>query len=272
MPLNAVSIVTLDGKFDQIGSNRAGIADDGSDALALAINRGSDAMRFLYEGREVHVGAGQSALFGDGMVGRFEVDKRVALSIFRLPRSSLAPCTHRAEELLARPFPSTSEPLRMLDSYARTMMSGDGVSDPSTAQSISRHLIDLIGLALGPIRAEEEQARLSSLRIARIHAVLGEIDAGCLDPDFSIHQVAAKQGLKPRYLQELLADTGTGFGERVLERRLQSAFAMLTRADQQHRKVIDVAYSSGFNDVSYFTRRFRARFGMTPGDARASSP
>jgi AraC-like DNA-binding protein len=34
--------------------------------------------------------------------------------------------------------------------------------------------------------------------------------------------------------------------------------------------MIDIAFSSGFNDVSYFHRTFRARFGMTPNDARAS--
>ena len=203
------------------------------------------------------------------MVGRFEHDRHVALSIFRLPSSSLAPTTQRPEELLARPFPS-SEPLRMLDSYARTMMAGEGISDASTAQSISRHFIDLIGLALGPVREEEEQARLSSLRIGRIHTLLGEIEAGYLDPDFSIHEVAAKQCVRPRYVQELLAETGIGFAERVLELRLQHALWMLARIDQRHRKVIDIAYSSGFNDVSYFTRRFRARYGITPSDARAA--
>ena len=206
------------------------------------------------------------------MVGRFEHDRHVALSIFRLPSSSLAPTTQRPEDLLARPFPS-SEPLRMLNSYARTMMAGEGISEASTAQSISRHFIDLIGLALGPVREEEEQARLSSLRIGRIHTLLGEIEAGYLDPDFSIHEVAARQCVRPRYVQELLAETGVGFAERVLELRLQHALWMLARIDQRHRKVIDIAYSSGFNDVSYFTRRFRARYGMhaerRPGRGRS---
>jgi AraC-like DNA-binding protein len=270
MPLNTVSIVTLDGKFDQIGRNQAGMPDDGSGALALAINRGPETMHFLQDGREVHVEAGQSALFGNGMVGRFVPDKWIALSIFRLPRSSLASTTRRPDELLGRPFASSSEPLRILGSYAHTMMAGDGISDPSTAQSIGRHLTDLIGLALEPVAAEAEETHLSSLRIGRIHALLSEIEAGYLDPGFSIHEVAAKQRFTPRYLHDLLAQTGIGFVERVLELRLQHALRMLSRHDQQHRKVIDIAYSSGFNDVSYFTRRFRARFAMTPGEARAA--
>jgi AraC-like DNA-binding protein len=35
------------------------------------------------------------------------------------------------------------------------------------------------------------------------------------------------------------------------------------------RKVSDIAHLTGFNDVSYFHRAFRRRFGLTPGDARA---
>ena len=36
-----------------------------------------------------------------------------------------------------------------------------------------------------------------------------------------------------------------------------------------HRKVSDVAFACGFNDLSYFHRCFRRRFGMTPAGARA---
>jgi AraC-like DNA-binding protein len=32
--------------------------------------------------------------------------------------------------------------------------------------------------------------------------------------------------------------------------------------------VSDIAYLAGFNDVSYFHRAFRRRFGMTPSDLR----
>ena len=53
--------------------------------------------------------------------------------------------------------------------------------------------------------------------------------------------------------------------------RLNAAWRLLTSVRHAHRKVIDIALSSGFNDVSYFHRSFRARFGMTPSDARAAA-
>jgi AraC-like DNA-binding protein len=57
----------------------------------------------------------------------------------------------------------------------------------------------------------------------------------------------------------------------VLELRLQKAYRLLTDARHADRKVIDIALSCGFNDVSYFHRSFRGRFGMTPSDARAAA-
>ena len=37
---------------------------------------------------------------------------------------------------------------------------------------------------------------------------------------------------------------------------------------QVHSKVSDIAYTIGFNDLSYFHKSFRRRFGVTPADMR----
>jgi AraC-like DNA-binding protein len=77
-----------------------------------------------------------------------------------------------------------------------------------------------------------------------------------------------KAGLSRRYVNDLLYESGWTFAERVMELRLQKARAML--ADRQHdkRKVSEIAYACGFNEISYFNRCFRRRFGATPTDFR----
>ena len=55
----------------------------------------------------------------------------------------------------------------------------------------------------------------------------------------------------------------------MLALRLQHAYRLLTHWRHRQRKVIDIAFTAGFTDLSYFNRSFRARFGMTPSDARA---
>ena len=131
-------------------------------------------------------------------------------------------------------------------------------------------MIDLVGLALAPGGKADDMARRGGLRAGRLHTLLGEIRAGYRNPAFSIQQIATTHRVTARYLQELLQETGIGFTERVLELRLLHSSELLARADMTHRKVSDIAYSSGFNDLSYFHRCFRRRFGMTPADAKPS--
>ena len=132
-------------------------------------------------------------------------------------------------------------------------------------------MIDLVSLALG---AEKDAGRIASergMRAARLDAILREIATGYLDPFFSVGVVSAKLRLSPRYIQDLLHTTGSGFSERVLELRLQHSVGLLAHASAgAMRKVSDIAYSCGFNDLSYFHRCFRRRFGMTPSGVRAA--
>ena len=67
---------------------------------------------------------------------------------------------------------------------------------------------------------------------------------------------------------DLLQETGAGFADRVTELRLQAARKMLADKAKDHVKVVDIAYAVGFNEVSYFNRRFRQRFGEKPSQAR----
>jgi AraC-like DNA-binding protein len=46
---------------------------------------------------------------------------------------------------------------------------------------------------------------------------------------------------------------------------------MLPDPHHNRLKISDIAYACGFNEVSYFNRCFRRRFGSTPGQFRNSS-
>jgi AraC-like DNA-binding protein len=67
----------------------------------------------------------------------------------------------------------------------------------------------------------------------------------------------------------LLEETGQSFTERLVERRLERAFAMLTDPRCLHLAIVDIALAAGFGDVSHFNRMFRRRFGDMPSGARA---
>jgi transcriptional regulator GlxA family with amidase domain len=64
----------------------------------------------------------------------------------------------------------------------------------------------------------------------------------------------------------LLYEAGASFWERLLELRLRKAADLVSR--REPRRIADIAFACGFNDLSYFNRCFRHPFGLTPTAAR----
>src|SRR6185437_11976099 len=77
--------------------------------------------------------------------------------------------------------------------------------------------------------------------------------------------------LSSRYVRMLFATGGTSFSQFVREERLTRARSMLVSPRFRDRRISDIAYEVGFNDLSYFNRSFRRRFGCSPGELRDDS-
>jgi AraC-like DNA-binding protein len=99
-----------------------------------------------------------------------------------------------------------------------------------------------------------------------LKAVLSILERRFTEPDFSAQKLASAAGLSERYVNELLYDAGAGFTTRLNELRLRKAAELLPRSEA---RISDIAFECGFNDLSYFNRSFRRRFGLTPTAARA---
>ena len=97
-------------------------------------------------------------------------------------------------------------------------------------------------------------------------------DEGCFasfaDPSFSSEEAARAIGVSRRYVNDLFHESGNSFAERVLEFRLQKARTMLAKPRYDGAKIGDLAFACGFNDISYFHRCFRRRFGASPAAYR----
>lgn len=82
--------------------------------------------------------------------------------------------------------------------------------------------------------------------------------------EFSLQRLARRIGMSACYLSKLYSKkTGTTITARLKQIRLESAKSEL---EHSNMPIIDICYHSGFNDLSYFYRSFRARFGMCPGN------
>ena len=176
-----------------------------------------------------------------------------------------------AEDLIGRPVGS-GEAVGHLYRYVDLLLSkGPFDAEGPLAGHIDTTMIDLLALALNAEGDGAELARVRGLKSARAQAIIAEIRARYFEPAFSVRDVARKLRLSPRYVQNLLGETGKSFVERVLELRLQRARSMLADRRRDRMRIGDIADACGFNEVSYFNRSFRRRFGASPREYRNGS-
>jgi AraC-like DNA-binding protein len=248
------------------------IARDGNDGFIFGINTGS-ALRHWKRDREVSIPTGSACLFSTAEPGGADFKPGLGTRLgLALPRRQLLALVPDADDLAVRHLDGALPAVQLLTRYIGALLNTDGVDDDQLlSQHVETTLLDLVALALGANRDAGEIAAMRGLRAARLQAALAEIKSGFTKPGFSAHHVAMKLGLSPRYVQSLLQATGSTLSERILELRLQKASAMLANHHYQATHVSQIAYSCGFNQVSYFNRCFRRRFGITPTAARDGS-
>jgi AraC-like DNA-binding protein len=148
------------------------------------------------------------------------------------------------------------------------MIASFGGAMPSTVSTMSDTVVKLLGdWILREGGASGEKAIRHNLLAQR---VLKGIDENFTDPGFSALHLALVLGISRRYVDSILAELGTTFGRALLEKRLERCHRLLTAPSQINRSVTDIAFESGFNDLSHFSKRFRERYGYSSREARRS--
>ena len=201
-----------------------------------------------------------------------ESDKQVHHVNVRMDRTQLLALAPRAEDALARPIQMDQPAFRLLQSYL------DHLSWKSFGQClqldrvVGQHVIDLAALAIGASCDGRVIASRRGARAARLAAIKRWIAANLEEPDLSVVRAARAQGIGPRAIQKLFEEEGTTYSRFVLESRLELARRRLGDVGWAPYPISEVAFASGFGDLSYFNRSFRAAFGEAPSDVRARAP
>lgn len=105
-----------------------------------------------------------------------------------------------------------------------------------------------------------------SVGAARLKKLLQRVEDDCAAP-LSVEQAAAECGCSASHFMRWFKKmTGTTFGVYLNERRLATAAELLRTTDDT---VLSIAEQAGFENLSNFNRRFKARYGVTPRQYRS---
>jgi len=170
----------------------------------------------------------------------------------------------RAPWLRRRPIHRLASNSRFLD-LARHHMVRLVSNDLSEKESsvLTENLCNLLALASAadtpPNRVQAE---------LQLEALLAYCQQNFHRLELSPHSIAEHFGISVRTLHLRFEKLGQSFGRWLLETRLDACCKALRDPRQRTRRISEIAYSCGFNDLSHFNKAFRARFKMSPGEWR----
>jgi AraC-like DNA-binding protein len=245
-----------------VSRTAAHIADGNTD-LALIVNRAGRAT-VQGRGRELTLQEGDAVLMSGAEVATFTRSTPGASTSLRLSYPMVASMVPNLEDAVMSRIPEHNHALRVLTGYLNSVQEGTFPGTPELRQLVVSHVYDLVALALGSSRDAEAAANARGVRAVRLERAKAFIVDNISRPDLSVALTAAHVGVRARYLQKLFEEEGSTFSKFVLDKRLDRAHRMLSEPTFSARAVNAIAYDVGFGDLSYFHRRFRRLYGVTP--------
>lgn len=165
-------------------------------------------------------------------------------------------------------LPADVPEIRLLVSYLAALSFAGDLADADVRVMVGNHIVELVVAALSRVERTENPAVARSLRAARVAAIKRLVEAAYTQPAFDIRRAARRLDLSERYIQKLFEETGLTFSEYLAERRLKCAWDLLSDRANDGRRIQEIAWQSGFSDISTFNRQFVRRFGETPSSVR----
>ncbi len=134
------------------------------------------------------------------------------------------------------------------------------------AASIEEAVIALLAAALKGAGVERPEDT-SPLSLVLRQRVLEFMEQNIHTPELSPEFIQRRFHVSRAHLYRTFANDG-GVAKVLRDMRLDAAFLELTKAERSTRSIAEIAFSLGFSSSNQFLRGFRARFGMTPTEAR----
>jgi len=152
---------------------------------------------------------------------------------------------------------------RLLYEVILDALKGGGSTCPPVDSYMQLAVYGLLGALFAPTDPQPS-SRYANKLFMRIRGLIKDRFA---DPDFGPPEAAAEAGISLRYLQKLFTQCGSTCTEFIYSLRLNQVARLLERRKllSTGEPISAIAYDCGFRDYTHFARKFRRRFGHSPG-------
>ena len=192
---------------------------------------------------------------------------RTKTVVLKVPRQSLEARLGNVAAFTARTMAADNPIAGLASGFLSMLPERLDTLDGPVAVTIAEQALDLVALAFS-VETQQSCSSLSSSRATTLLRLKAVIESRLHEPDLRSAAVAAEAGISIRYANALLSAEGTSIERYIFDRRLERCRRALEDPRHAHRTISEIAFDWGFSDLSHFTRRFRAEFGVSPGEYR----
>lgn len=220
--------------------------------------------RYMLEqnGRQVFLQPGEMTIYDATKPHRIHCPEDFAKVIISVPRKYMRERLSGVESCTACKISNKSGVGLVTSNLIRSISEQLNEIDIESFNRLSEHTLDFLTMSFAAI--SPQNYTLSRNGLLTLSQIKLYVEQHLTDIGLSPKKVAEAVNLSQRYINMLFETENTSLMRYVLSRRLQRCYDDLIEPSQQYRRVSDIAFKWGFNDVSHFSRAFRQAFDTAP--------
>ncbi|MGW9136943.1 helix-turn-helix domain-containing protein [Streptomyces sp. NPDC055681] len=222
------------------------------------------------DGSEVSLDPGDMVLCDAGLRDSPRFGDQFRMTVFRVPRRRLELAESDLRRVMGVPLRCGTGLGALVSNFLSSLASETAFHQSHIGDRLARNAVDLLA-ALVTGFVEREQADASGVGAQTLSRIRAFIELHLPDPDLSPESIALAHHVSVRYLHKLFQSEGTTVSQLIRLRRLEACRYELGRSPRRRLAVAAVAHRWGFASASHFSRVFRAAYGMSPSEWRASA-
>lgn len=153
---------------------------------------------------------------------------------------------------------------RLFSGFIQSLVTEAPNMHESESAQVAEMTLQFVGSILQQLRPRQIEAGSGAVQLSRMRAFIeGQLANRELGPQTLMQEFGVSRPTLYRQFEPL-----GGVIRYITERRLQTAFRIVTDPANAPPRISQLAYDFGFSSASAFGRAFREMFGLTPSEAR----
>jgi AraC-like DNA-binding protein len=248
----------------------AKIAHASEDYFLVSIQTRGEGV-IMQDQRSARLAPGDFALYDSTRPYELRFESPFQQYVLRLPGPTLRTALRDTQLLTASTVSGQRGAGHLMIGMIRTLAADIDTLAPESAAAVAESVTQILIAGLSALPAARQQP-ISQLTAYHREQIKACARARLRDPALTVAGIAAQLHLSTSTLHRAWAGEACSIAEWLWAQRLDAARRDLCDPSFSARSVSEIAFSWGFNDAAHFSRAFRARFGCSARELRATKP